>query len=52
MSWQIKKGATTTFGSANPITATVNFTKTYTVIPQLAYGIKNYRGKNLYNPRK
>ena len=51
-SWGIKQDVTTFFNAANPITAIVNFTKTYTVIPQLAYGIKNYRGKYLSRLRK
>lgn len=40
----IKTDITTSFGSANPRTVTFPFTKTYTAIPQLAFGIKNYRG--------
>jgi hypothetical protein len=40
----IKTDLTTTFSSANPITKTIPFTKAYTSVPKLAYGIKNYRG--------
>ncbi len=44
VSASVKSDVTTTFGSANPITITFPFTKIYTLIPQLAYAIKNYRG--------
>lgn len=40
----IKTNILTILGSANPITYTTNFVKTYSQIPQLAYTVKNYRG--------
>ena len=40
----IKENVATSFSSANPITITIPFTKTYTLTPQLAFGLKNYRG--------
>jgi len=36
----------TSFNATNPITATFPFQKTYTQVPQLAFGIKNYRGSD------
>jgi hypothetical protein len=47
----IKSDITWSFGSGNPQTVPVTFTKTYTVIPQLAFGIKNYRGTLFSNFR-
>ena len=41
---EIKTDLYTTFNQNNPITKTFNFVKTYTQVPQLAFGIKNYRG--------
>jgi hypothetical protein len=40
----IKQNINTVFGAANPITKTIPFVKAYTSPPQLAFGIKNYRG--------
>lgn len=40
----IKLDINTFFDQNSPITKTFNFVKAYTQIPQLAYGLKNYRG--------
>ena len=41
----LKNDITTAIGSADPpINMAINFAKSYTAIPQLAFGIKNYRG--------